>query len=191
MAFVPEDGTGLANANSYCDLTFAASYFSDRGITAWDNADDTDDKQPALIKATDYIESRFGSRWIGTQEFPDVQALGWPRMSTKQTSPYYLGFVSYAPDPNFPTDQVPVNLKKACAEYAYRLLTTTSLAPDPVTDLTGRLVHESIVKVGPIETSTSYDTTGAGSQVNPFPSYPMADALLKGLLLSSSGVVRA
>lgn len=191
MAFVPEDGTGLVNANSYCDLAFAASYFADRGMTAWDDADNTDAKQPALIKATDYIESRFGSRWIGTQEFPGMQALNWPRKANKVTHPFYFGFTTYPLDPTFPTDQVPVNLKKACAEYAYRLLTTASLAPDPVVDETGRLVHETLVKVGPIETATTYDSTGAGAQVNPFPGYPMADALLKGLLVSGSGLVRA
>lgn len=192
MAFIPEDGTGLANANSYCDLTFANAYFADRANATWDAADDTDAKMPALIKATDYIENRFHSRWIGTEEFPNVQALSWPRKAVSRISPYYYyGFQSYPVDPNFPTDQVPLNLKKACAEYALRLLGTSSLAPDPVTDASGRAIHEKIVKVGPIETSTNYDTTGAGAVVNPFPGYPMADALLKGLLVSNSGLVRS
>lgn len=191
MAFTPEDGTGLANANSYCDLDFANSYFADRGVVSWDAADDDDAKKPALIKATDYIENRFYGRWIGQQEFPEVQALSWPRKANAATAPFYYGFVSYPVDPNFPTDQVPVGLKKACAEYALRLLTTTSLAPDPTVDPTARGVKEKIVKVGPIETSTSYDTTGAGATPATFPSYPMADALLKGLLVSSNVLIRA
>jgi len=191
MAFVVEDGTGLANATSYCDIAFADSYFADRGNITWENADEADAKMPALIKATDYIERRFGYRWIGTQEFPSTQALGWPRKSIPASQPFRYGFVTYVPDPTFPTDQVPVNLKKACAEYALRLLAAKTLAPDPVTDETGRLVHQVMEKVGPIETNTVYDTSGPGSQVNPFPPYPMADALLRPLLQQSSGLVRA
>lgn len=45
--------------NSYCSLAFAATYHADRGNTAWDDADDADQKAPALIKASDYIDANY------------------------------------------------------------------------------------------------------------------------------------
>lgn len=73
---IVEDGSGLANSNSYVDLEFADAYHTDRGNSAWtgDNAI----KEAALIRATDYIDQVYGSRWIGNSLTED-QALAWPR----------------------------------------------------------------------------------------------------------------
>lgn len=79
MAFVVEDGTGLANANSGASVAEADEYFTDRGITDWTGTNDV--KQAALIRATDYIEMRWAGRWRYTMEFPDTpQALAFPRL---------------------------------------------------------------------------------------------------------------
>lgn len=188
MAFVVEDGTGLANANAYVSVAFCDSYFADRDNEDWDLVDN---KQAMIVRATDYINSRFGAGWIGQQEFPGVQALDWPRKSNMTTSPYYNGFVTYASDPTFPTDIVPVALQKACAEYALRA-NNGSLAPDPTASESGLAVVELTEDVGPIKTTTKFATTGQGSTVNPFPAYPLADALLRPLLKgTASGLVRA
>ena len=55
MAFVTEDGTGLAEANSYVSVAEADAYHADRGNAAWIGEDSA--KQSALIKATDYLEN--------------------------------------------------------------------------------------------------------------------------------------
>lgn len=187
MAFVVEDGTGLANANAYVTVAFCDSYFADRANDAWDLVDN---KQAMIVRATDYINSRFGANWIGQEQFADVQALDWPRKSLVIVSPYLNGLVTSASDPTFPTSQVPLTLQKACAEYALRA-NNGSLAPDPTVDATGRAVSELTEDVGPIKTTTKYMTTGAGSSVNPFPPYPLADALLRPLLkYATGGMVR-
>jgi len=77
MAFTPEDGTGVADANSYTTDTFADGYFADRNNTTW-SAADTASKQTALIKATDYIELRFRDRWKGILA-PEATTLSFPR----------------------------------------------------------------------------------------------------------------
>lgn len=45
--FLPEDGTGLSGANSYCDLAFAAAHFDARGqLVLWNGS-------PVLVAITD------------------------------------------------------------------------------------------------------------------------------------------
>ena len=73
MAFVVEDGTGLENANSFCSVAFADSYFSDRGIAAWTGSNTV--KEQALVRATDYISNRFTFR---RDPYSEEQALPFP-----------------------------------------------------------------------------------------------------------------
>ena len=119
MAFVAEDGTGLEDANSLCDVAFADAYFADRVVTAWTGADAV--KQGALIRATDYVEGRWALKFKGSEQFPEVQGLSFPRLE--------IGW----------DDAVPVGIKRAVAEYALRAL-ANPLAPDPVVDATGAAV---------------------------------------------------
>lgn len=166
MTFVVEDGTGLTTANSYGAVADADAYFTDRGITSW--AGTSPQKQGWLVQATDYIELRWGDRFIGVEEFPDnPQALGWPRVDEETGDS--LG--------------VPLNLKKATYEYANRAR-IGPLAPDPSFD-SGGAVTKSRKKVGPIETEVTYSagTTSSG-QLKP---YPAADLLMKGLYVPSGG----
>ena len=53
---IPEDGTGLANANAYVSVEFADEYFSARGNQAWAGLGSAD-KEAAILKATDYLEA--------------------------------------------------------------------------------------------------------------------------------------
>ena len=115
MAFVAEDGTGLETANALTDVAFADDYFTDRNIAAWTGT--TVVKQAALIKATDYIETRFGSLFYGDKK-STTQALSHPRANTT-------------------TGEFPVALKRAVCEYAVRSLTAT-LLPDPEIHASGQ-----------------------------------------------------
>lgn len=70
-----ENGNGLTDSNSYVDITFADSYFSERGETAWANFSD-EEKEKYLIRATDYIDNIF--QWYGQRQ-SESQALRFPR----------------------------------------------------------------------------------------------------------------
>jgi len=167
MAIVVEDGTGKATANAYASAAEADAYFTERGVVSWTGASGV--KEAALIRATDYIETRFAHKFKGEPEFPDApQALSFPRTGIDD----YTG--------------VPVCLKKATYEYANRAL-VGPLAPDPVMDSTNRPLQGKRTKVGPIETELQY---GAGAAAAAFRPYPAADALLRPLLAYSGGVTR-
>lgn len=69
---IVEDGTGVANANSYVDLAFARSFAEGMG---WLLSDDDEAATQTLLGAMPYIESR---QYQGQRASP-AQALSWPR----------------------------------------------------------------------------------------------------------------
>lgn len=76
MSFVIEDGSGVVDANSYTNEAFALTYLTDRGRNTentWDTLTSTQ-RQSALIKATDYIENKYGLNFRGAKEFNDLEA---------------------------------------------------------------------------------------------------------------------
>lgn len=77
MALTVEDGTGLADAESYASVADADAYWAARNGTAWDALSDPA-KEAALRQATDYIEAVYGGRWKGCR-YSAAQALAWPR----------------------------------------------------------------------------------------------------------------
>lgn len=165
MAFVVEDGTGKEDANSYGSVAGADAYFAERGVTAWTGSDTV--KQQNLIKATDYIDTRFSQKFKGYVLYPDTpQALAFPRTAF---------------------DGMPTALLKATYEYALRSL-TNPLAPDPVVSSVGGAVKREKKKVGPLERETEY--VEGTTSVMMFKPYPMADALIAKLLNSGNRVIR-
>jgi hypothetical protein len=69
MALIPEDGTGLSNADTYASEAELAAYAAARGITV------TGTDTQLLIQAMDYLESK---SFIG-DKYSSTQALQWPR----------------------------------------------------------------------------------------------------------------
>lgn len=205
MAFVVEDGSGKEDANSYIAEAFADTYHTDRGNAAWGTAA-TPDKETALIRATDYIDKRFGISFKGWRRAKQ-QALEWPRLDAYDKDGFAYDGI----------DIVPRALQRACAEYALRALVAAPLAPDPavtfatkdnsqsggaVTSATGGEKTKEKSKVGPVEEEFGYAPASqtlsapgnitskgfsqvAGIYIVP---YPAADMLIEELL--TSGVSR-
>lgn len=165
MAFIPEDGTGKPDANSYVDVGFADGYFADRNNETWEGLS-TEQKQSNLIAATDYIDFRWGGRFKGYPE-TDTQALFFPRT---------------------PWVGLPMNLKKATCEYAVRVV-NGPLAPDIESDPSGYQVSRKIDKVGPLEERRDFAFMGPGATRQTFRSYPAADSLIVPLLRNTGGGV--
>jgi len=167
MAFVAEDGTGLADANSLCDLEFADQYFTDRLTVAWVGSDLV--KQGALVAATDYVEGRWSARFKGCR-LTETQALSFPRTDIDADG------------------SVPVGMKKAIAEYALRAL-KGPLAPDVAPESNGLTLTATKKKVGPIETEVRYNENRSAQL---YRAYPSADALVRPFLRGTGrGVIRA
>jgi hypothetical protein len=176
--FIVEDGTGLSNANSYCTTVFGDTYFSERDNSVWDSFFD-DKKQAALIRATDYIEMRFGSQFKGVK-YKTTQALSFPSIIVSTpTGDYIYDLI----DPTLVIGiTIPIAIQRATCEYAVRSLTGSLTTDD--SNLTGM---NKRVKVGSIETETSYPTSQ--QPIKQFHSYPTADLLIKPYLKSNSSQV--
>ena len=202
MAFTVEDGTGVTGANAYIAVSFFKTHHADRGNTAY--VDFTDPQiQSAIIRSSDYVDKRFGRRFVGVRQKKE-QGLEWPRLSAFDQDGFLLTSI----------DEVPRQLQKAVAEYALRALICGVLAPDPLppvpkqdltdssgtrnTDVVTGEIQRKRERVGPLEEETWYQTQsqviaknlGAGatgvksSLVNDFviPEYPEADMWLEELL---------
>ena len=166
MTFLAEDGTGLELATSLVDVAFADSYFLDRGIAAWAGVAGV--KESALVRATDYIETRFGHLFFGDKK-STLQALSFPRLNTGLA-------------------EIPIPLKRAVCEYAVRSLSVI-LLPDPEIHASGQGLERTRERVGPIEEETRFQYQGVGTERIILRPYPAADILLRGLLRQDSGKV--
>lgn len=101
---IVEDGLGLTNSNSYVDLVFADDYFSARGIEFWAGLTD-EQKEFALINATDYVDSAFD--WNGIKKTQE-QSLRFPRENLIDSDGYKV-------------EGIPAKLKEAVCESALKL----------------------------------------------------------------------
>ena len=169
MALIVEDGTGRADAESYCSVAEATAYHNKRGSSKSDAWDAIDDKEASLRLATEYMLAVYRPLWIGSR-LTYLQALDWPRIDA-QIEGVAGGGYGYYP-PNYPTDEVPVLVKNACAELALR-----TANGDLITDEDRTTKRET---VGPI---TVEYKDGAPKQVR----FAYVDSMLQTLFNGSSG----
>lgn len=106
MALIVEDGTGLANSESYVAVADLTAYATKWGLTGFPS--DTTKAEVLLRTATRAIDSLYD--FIGDKA-SDTQALEWPR--TGDDAPAL----------------VPTAVKNATCEMAYVYLTSDPLAP--------------------------------------------------------------
>jgi hypothetical protein len=125
MALEVEDGTGKANAESFISVADASAYHTARGNSAWAALASDTVREQMLRKATDHMEQVYRLRWKGGR-VNGTQALSWPREYAERAE-----FVdaSYPYSIYYPSDEVPQEVKNACAELALRAASGT-LSPD-------------------------------------------------------------
>lgn len=155
MALIVEDGTGLANAESFASVAEADAYHAKRGNAAW-AALTEQVKEQLLIKATDYVENTFAASWTGVS-LGLTQALSWPRR--------YAPIAGYV---NTFYSGVPKALKEATIELA---LIANSTPLMPTTTERGK----KRVKLGSME--VEYD-----GEAPTAPNFIIATGKLKALL---------
>lgn len=197
MALVVETGAGLTTANGYIAASYFTTHFADRGIDV--SAYNTAAVEAAIVRATDYVDKRFGPKFRGFRK-TRLQALEWPRLDAFDNDDYLY----------YSEDAVPRPLEKAIAEYALLAAQLTNLLPTPArpfpildpatgtvtTTAAGAMDFES-KKVGPIEVKKSYIDTSklavtykpSGSSVTSsfnLPEYPVADEWLRELIRTGS-----
>ena len=114
MTLIVEDGSIVAGAESYISVADAETFLTNRGLSLTGT---TADKEAALRKATDYMVQVYRMRWQGWK-VDQTQALDWPRNSVyvDQTMNYDNTIVAHL----VPNNIVPLEIKRACAEFAYK-----------------------------------------------------------------------
>jgi len=138
MTLVVEDGTGLANANTYASAGDADDYADAKGWTEW-AALTAPQKEAALIEATVYLDSSFefiGDLYISTQ------ALNWPRVDAYDRQGRHY-------------EALPQRIVDVCIELAY-----LARSGPLVASITEASLKK--IKAGPVE----LEYTAAGSVVN-------------------------
>lgn len=199
MALIVEDGSRVADANAYITVQFFRDWHSARGLSA--AANDTGAYaqallEAAIIKATDYVDKRFATKFVGVKYTRD-QELQWPRQDAYDIDGDYIE-----------TDEVPKELQRAVVEYAKIALAMDLLAIpapsfnayDPETGTTdiseGGMIQRKAEKVGPVSEETWFNQeqwriilnglapardSAMVSAVN-LPEYPVADEWLKPIM---------
>ena len=102
-------------------------HHADQGAADWSNFT-VPEKEQAIVRATFYIDKRFGRRFVGVRSTKG-QGLEWPRLSAFDQDGFLLSDV----------DAIPRQLLRACAEYALRAAVCGILAPDPPLPVPKRL----------------------------------------------------
>lgn len=151
-----EDGTGVANANSYVTFAEYVAYCEDRGLVA----PDVEVATPLILEAALFLETS-ECKLQGHRTYPDRQALAWPRKCVK----------AFGVD--VPDDVIPLKIKQA--QMAAALASSTGLVLFP--NQTGANITEETV--GPL--TTKFDATSwSGANV---PVIGAVDILLKPYLV--------
>lgn len=130
MPLVVEDGTIVANANSYIDISFLTAFATARGL-ALPASDSV--KEQFAIQAMDYLES---IRYQGSKVDALTQFLQWPRKDV------------LIDDVDFAEDAIPTELKYAQCQLVVSLQAGIVLWPKPVTSISEGVVTEKTI--GPI-----------------------------------------
>jgi hypothetical protein len=177
MALIVEDGTGKSDAESFIAVADATTYHAARGNAAWAALASDTVREQMLRKATDYMEQVYRQRWKG-QRVTATQALSWPRAWVSRDDYYRTG--SVPPDSidgsfYYPSDEVPAEVARACAELALRAI-DGDLAADQETPVTSETV-------GPI--SVTYAEGARQSKI-----YPAVAAMLAPFLEASGGRIK-
>ena len=166
---------GASNADSYADLAYALAYHAARGNSAW--AASTDDmREPALRRATAWLDASYKGQWQGYRVNARAQALDWPRSGAVDANGYTVDNLT-----------IPAEIITATCEAALRELAAPGrLSPDYV-------AAEAVktASAGPVSV-TFKDGGGAGSVM---PILTVVDGILSNLIGAGSrntiGLVRA
>lgn len=161
-----EDGSGLANAESYVSVSDAATYAAARGLTF--PASPADKAEQALRRATAWLDGRYRSRFPGQRKNGRDQALEWPRINACDRGGNEIA-----------SDEVPIEIVNATIEAAVREMAAPGgLSPD-VTP--GEVAKR--LKAGSVEIEYA---SASGSVFDQRPVLTVIDGILSSLLGSTS-----
>lgn len=148
-------------------------YASARGIATVGAASEAE-RDSARLRASEFIDGRWGSAFPGYRVGARDQLREWPRTSAVDAEGWHI-----------PPDQVPDEVERATYEAAIRELAQPgSLAPDITPS---RRVASVSERVGPLSESITY--AGGGGAEAERPIITAIDQILARLLRGQSGII--
>lgn len=162
---IVEDGTGKSDAQSYCSVAFADSYFSVRGVSEW--AGTPSEKESFLVEATEFLDLRWARLLNGSLQFPETQGLLFPRKNAFDTEGRTLVGITES-------------LKRATAEYALVFCKQANSSPtgQPIGE-PGKVLIEQATDIGPIRTTKKYQVISTSAAISSMDGlYGKADSLM-------------
>lgn len=165
MALIVEDGTGVADANSYVSLDDCADYCTEQGLTF--PASPSLPAEQAIVRATRSLDAQYESKYPGTRTFGRDQSLGWPRHDIDNSSTGDL--VTDTEGNTIEDEEIPIEIVRATCELAARELTE---AQSTMPDLDRSILSE---KAGPV--SITFAANAREQTV-----FPVVDGILAPLI---------
>lgn len=152
MALTVEDGTGLADADSFVSVAAADAYHDARGNTAWVSSSSPadEDKEQALRRASYFLSNSYS--WQGYPVNGRSQALAWPRTGVTDAEDYAV-----------PSTSVPREIADATCEIALRELVSPG-AMNPDVTLSAQVKREK-VDVLEVEYSNAFTDADASRPI--------------------------
>jgi hypothetical protein len=169
MALIVEDGTGLANAESYISVLDCDALLIQwgRSSEAWVALDDAT-KEGLLRNSTMYIDSEYALKFSG-EVLNSTQALAWPRSNAYKVN-----------GQSIPSDEVPVEVLRATSFVAVESVEGGVYSDE---DNGARIASES---VGLGQSALTESKSYVGGKDSSYTS-KSADLVLKPLLSGSKG----
>ncbi len=196
MTIIVEDGSVVANANSYISVADANAYFTTTGDTLWTEDADDAAKERALILGAQYMQQKWRLRWKGSR-IEAQQRLDWPRTGV-DVPDFFDPFLknTFVPVAFQNTYFIPADVIPQEVIDAQLLLATASLSDDGQSAVSlqtslGRLTKKEKAAVLEVE----YFAPGEGGSSRQTTNYWDAKQIIQPFLRASSrftgSVVRA
>lgn len=164
---IVENGSGVPNANSYCDLDYALEYCTMKGYTSWQSLSENEQKV-FIIRGTDFVDNFF--TWKG-RKCRSSQSLSFPRVELYDEDRYEV-------------HGIPDKLKKACIEAAFLNSTSGADTLFSTKDENGQVKRQRVDSLE-IEyfanSSTASNGNSESNAVDYTSIYDILNKLLKGL----------
>lgn len=168
MTLIVENGTGLADAESYASVAQFRAYNAARGR---DFVLSDGEIEALLRRATDYLQQTYYGRWAGYRN-RELQALDWPRSYVpRDPSVTYPNETQLTAENDlyfYPFNELPRQLVEATCELAFK-----ANGADLIGDVDRVAKRET---VGPI--TVEYETNRT-----PITIYPAIDMMLSRFLV--------
>lgn len=164
IELIVEDGSCVANANSYVTITEADEYQNSRNRADWLELEDNQ-KASLILQATQYIDGIYN--WKGRAKYEE-QFLAFPRVAITDLNGFDVSHI------------IPTKLKIAVYEAAYYGFTQELFTV--YASSTGNIKKDKKVVSGAVEKEVEYFNSKESS-VDFVSRFTMLDAILKGLYL--------